>query len=151
MAVAARAGRADALELFRSRGFATELGGDDEFFAALSRGDGRGTLAFVTAEPRIAKRLEASQPGIVATLAGAGNTVALGLALDLGFPIAVDALAVAVWRGRAEAVRLLLARGALVTSSELSLAERALIEMSEWTPHHSREILDALRASAREP
>jgi hypothetical protein len=48
-------------------------------------------------------------------------------------------------------VRLLLARGALVTSSELSLAERALTEMSEWTPHHSREILDALRASASEP
>jgi hypothetical protein len=151
VAVAARSGRADALELFRSRGFATELDGDDAFFAALSRGDRSGTLAFVTAEPRIAERLEASQPGIVATLAGAGNTAGLGLALDLGFPMAVDALAVAVWRERTEAVRLLLARGALVTSSELSLAERALTEMSEWTPHHSRDILDALQACAREP
>jgi hypothetical protein len=150
VAIAARCGRADALELFASRGFATDLHGDDAFFAALSRGDRSGALEFVTAEPRIAERLEASQSGIVATLAGAGNTAALRLALDLGFPMSADALAVAVWRERTEAVRLLLARGALVTSSELSLAERALTEMSEWTPHHSRDILDALRASACE-
>jgi ankyrin repeat protein len=148
VAMAARCGRADALELFASRGFATELHGDDAFFAALSRGDRSATLAFVTAEPRIAERLESSQPGVVATLAGAGNTAGLGLALDLGFPMSSDALAVAVWRERTEAVQLLLARGAIVTASELALAARALIEMSEWTPHHSREILDALHANA---
>ena len=151
VAVAARSGRADALELFGSRGFATELDGDDAFFAALSRGDRRSTLAFVTAEPRIAERLGASHQGIVATLAGAGNTAALELALDIGFPMSGDALSVAVWRGRVDAVRLLLDRGALVSASELSLAERALTEMSEWTPHHSRDILDALQASASEP
>jgi hypothetical protein len=148
VAVAARAGRADALELFRRCGFATELNGDDAFFAALSRGDRAGTLVFVAAEPRIAERLEASQPGIVATFAGAGNTAAVGFALDLGFPLPADALAVAVWRERTETVRLLLARGAPVSASELSLAERAVTEMSEWTPHHSREILDALQADA---
>jgi len=150
-AVAARCGRADALALFGSRGFATELHGDEAFFAALARGDRPGTLQFVTADPWIAKRLEASHPGIVATLAGAGNTTALELALDLGFPMSADALAIAVWRERTAAVRLLLDRGALVSASEISLAERALTEMSEWTPHHSREILDALQASAREP
>lgn len=151
VAVAARCGRADALELFGSRGFATELIGDDAFFAALSCGDKRGTLSFVNTERQIAERLEASQPGIVATLAGAGNTAALKLALDLGFPITADALAVAVWRERTEAVRLLLDRGAPVSAHEISLAERALTEMSEWTPHHSRDILDALQASASEP
>jgi ankyrin repeat protein len=148
VAVAARTGRADALELFGSRGFATELDGDDAFFAALSCGDTRGALGFVTNEPRIAERLEASQPGVVATLAGAGNTAALELALDLGFPMPADALAVAVWRQRTRAVRILLDRGALVSASEVSLAERALIEMSEWTPHHSREILELLQARA---
>lgn len=151
VAVAARRGRADVLELFGSRGFATELDGDDAFFAALSRGDRHGALAFVSAEPRIAERLEASQPGIVATLAGAGTTATLELALDLGFPMSADALAVAVWRERTEAVRLLIDRGAPVSATEIVLAERALTEMSEWTPHHSREILDALQASAREP
>jgi hypothetical protein len=151
VAVAARSGRADALDLFGSRGFATELAGDDAFFAALSCGDRRGTLELVTNEPRIAERLEASQPGIVATLAGAGNTAALELALDLGFPMSADALAGAVWRERSEAVRVLLDRGALVSASEISLAERALTEMSEWTPHHSRDILDALQARTSEP
>lgn len=48
-------------------------------------------------------------------------------------------------------MRLLLARGALVSASEISLAERALTEMSEWTPYHSRDILDALQARASEP
>lgn len=102
VAMAARCGRSDALELFGSRGFSTELHGDKAFFAALSWGDKHGTHRFVIAEPLIAERLEASQPGIVATLAGAGNTAALELALDLGFPMSADALAVAVWRERTE-------------------------------------------------
>jgi ankyrin repeat protein len=151
VAVAARCGRADALELFGSRGFTTELDGDDAFFAALSYGDKRATVGCVTTEPGIVERLEAAQPGIVATLAGAGNTAALELALDLDFPMSADALAVAVWRERTDAVRLLLDRGALVSGSEISLAERALTEMSEWTPHHSRAILDALQAGAGTP
>lgn len=147
VAMAARAGRADALELFRRRGFAIDLHGDDAFFEALSRGDRTGVQAFTTAERQIVDRLESEQPGTVTTLAGAGNTSAVALALDLGFPLPVDALSVAVWRERTETVRLLLARGAPVSASVLSLAERALTEMSEWTPHHSREILDALRAA----
>jgi hypothetical protein len=146
-AVAARAGRADALELFYRRGFAIELEGDDAFFAALSRADRAGVHTFLAAEPRLVERLESSQPGIVATLAGAGNTAAVALALDLGFPLSTDALSVAVWRGRTETVRLLLARGAPVSASVLSLAERALTEMSEWTPQHSRAIIDALEAT----
>ena len=147
VAVAARAGRADALELFEQRGFPIELDGDDAFFAAVSRGDRGQARAFVAAEPGIVQRLESSQPGVVATLAGAGNTTATGLALDLGFPLSADALSVAVWRERLDTVRLLLARGAPVSASVLSLAERALTEMSEWTPHHSREILEALQGA----
>ena len=146
-AIAARAGRADALELFRERGFAIELNGDDAFFAALSRGDRAATLAFLAAEPGIVERLESSQPGVVATLAGAGNAAAVALALDLGFPLSAEALSMAVWRERTETVQLLLARGAPASASVLSLAERALTEMSEWTPHRSRRIIDALEGS----
>ena len=146
-AVAARVGRADALELFRRRGFAVELEGDDAFYAALARADQAGVFEALATEPGTAERLGASDPGIVKTLAGAGNTAALALALDLGFPLSDDALAVAVWRGRGETVRLLLARGALVSNSVLALAERALTEVSEWTPHKSREILDALQGA----
>ena len=112
VAMAARVGRADVLELFRRRGFVVDLDGDDAFFAALTRADRAGVDAFVTTEPGIVSRLGAAEPGTVATLAGAGNTAAVALALDLGFPPSDEALELAVWRGRAETVRLLLARGA---------------------------------------
>lgn len=148
VAMAARMGRADALELFARRGFATALEGDDAFFAALARADRAAALAFVADEPAIVQRLESSEPGVVATLAGADNAAAVALALDLGFPLSRDALSVAVWRERTDTVRLLLARGAPISASELALAERALTEMSDFTPHHSSAILDTLHAHA---
>jgi hypothetical protein len=147
-AVAARTGRSDVLEVIRRRGFAVALDGDDAFFATLARGNRDGALAFTATEPGIVARLEAAAPGTVATLAGAGNTPAVALALDLGFPLSAEALPAAVWRERTDTVRLLLARGAPVSASIVSLAERALSEMSEWTPHHSRAILDALGDAA---
>ncbi|MBV9415904.1 MAG: ankyrin repeat domain-containing protein, partial [Solirubrobacterales bacterium] len=58
VAMAARAGRADALELFRRRGFAIELHGDDAFFEALARGDRARVRAFTASERRIVERLE---------------------------------------------------------------------------------------------
>jgi hypothetical protein len=100
IALAARVGRADALELFRRRGFAVELEGDDAFFAAVSCADREAALGVVAAEPGIVERLEASEPGTVAT--------------------------------------------------ELSLAERALTEPSDFAPHQSSEILDMLRAAGSE-
>ena len=77
-----------------------------------------------------------------------GNAPALSLALDLGLPPSEDALPTAVWRERTDAVRVLLARGAPVTPDVRSLAERAQTEVSEWTPHRSREIADLLDGGA---
>lgn len=145
--MAARAGRADALDLFRRRGFDVSLDGDDGFFAALARADRAGVRSFVSSEPEIVSRLERSEPGVVATLAGAGNTDAVGIALDLGFPLSDDALSLAVWRERPSTVRLLLERGAPVSPGVLSLAERALTEPSDFTPHQSSEILETLRSA----
>jgi ankyrin repeat protein len=145
--VAARMGRADALELFARDGSGLDLHGDDAFFAALARADRNESKAFTAAEPGMVERLTSEDPETVATLAGAGNTPAVALALDLGFPLAEDALAIAVWRERTDTVRLLLARGAPVSDHELSLAERALTEGSDWTPHHSREIVEMLQGS----
>ncbi len=148
VAVAARAGRADVLDLFGRRGFDVSLDGDDGFFAALARGDRDSLGLFVSSEPGIVSRLERGEPGVVATLAGAGNTDAVGIALDLGFPLSEDALSLAVWRERPSTVRLLLERGATVSPAVVSLAERALTEPSDFTPHQSSEILDALRLAA---
>jgi hypothetical protein len=146
-AVAARMGRADALELFTRARPHLGLHGDDAFYAALARADQDQLQAITAAEPGMVRRLASERPETVATLAGAGNTPAVALALDLGFPRSPDALAVAVWRERTDTVRLLLARGAPVTPDVLSLAERALTQPSEWTPHHSPEILEVLHAS----
>jgi hypothetical protein len=82
------------------------------------------------------------------------------LLLDLGFDLdsrtsrggtnADPALHVAVWRGRLETVKLLVARGAPLEATNgagatpLSLAVRALVEQSDWTPHASPEIVAAL-------
>jgi hypothetical protein len=150
VALAARAGRADVLELFRARGFAVELEGDDAFFGFLAYADRAGVAAFVADEPGIVERLEGVAPGTVATLAGAGNTDAVDLALDVGFPLSGDALPLAVWRERPGTVRLLVERGAQVSPSVLSLAERALIEPSDWTPHASPLVLETLRQVAGE-
>jgi ankyrin repeat protein len=144
-AVAARLGRADALELFTRHGHALALHGDDAFFAALARADRGGLVG----SGEMVERLASEHPETVATLAGAGNTPAVALALDVGFPRSPDALAVAVWRERTDTVRLLLARGAPVTADVVALAERALTQPSEWTPHHSREILELLEGAQR--
>ena len=82
------------------------------------------------------------------------------LLLDLGFDLdsrtsqggtnADPALHVAVWRGRLETVKLLVARGASLEATNgrgatpLSLAVRALVEQSDWTPHASPEIVVVL-------
>jgi hypothetical protein len=134
-AIAARMGRVDALEQFARRGFAPELEGDDAFFEALARADASR-----------ARELMPAQVGFdaVAVLAGTGNASALAVALDLGLPLSEDALPTAVWRERTGAVRVLLARGAPVTPDVRALAERAQTEVSEWTPHRSREILGML-------
>jgi len=131
VAIAARMGRADALDAFERRGFAP----DDDFFAALTRADADRARALMPA------RIEYD---LVTTLAGAGNAPALELALDLGLPLSEDALPTAVWRERTDAMRVLLARGARVTPEVRALAERAQHEYSEWTPHRSRELLELL-------
>jgi hypothetical protein len=127
-AIAARMGRVDALERF-----ASAL--DDDFFDALARADASRARALMPAQFDF---------DVVATLAGTGNAPALSLALDLGLPLSEDALPTAVWRERTDAVRVLLARGAPVTPDVRSLAERAQTEVSEWTPHRSRDIIELL-------
>ena len=68
----------------------------------------------------------------------------------LGGANAEPALHVAVWRGWLETVKLLVARRAPLEATNgqgatpLSLAVRALVEQSDWTPHASPEIVAVL-------
>src|SRR5204863_213504 len=155
-ALAARRGRADVLDLFRQRGFAYALGGDDAFLEVCARGDEGAARAALAAEPGLIARLQAEDGALLAEFAGAGNTAGVRLLLDLGADIGSrtsgggasgdTALHVAVWRGRTATVRLLIERGAALEATNrraataLALAVRALVEPSDWTPHHSTEI-----------
>lgn len=159
-ALAARTGRPDVLDLFARRGFPVVLTGDDVFLAACARGDETAARGFIVGEPALVGRLQASDSTLVADFAGAGNTDGVRLLLDLGFDLdsrtsrggtnADPALHVAVWRGRLETVKLLVARGAPLEATNswgatpLSLAVRALVEQSDWTPHASPEIVAVL-------
>jgi ankyrin repeat protein len=159
-ALAVRTGRADVLDLFDRHGFPVVLTGDDAFLAACARGDAAAARAFAAGEPGLIARLHASDGALVADFAGAGNTEGVRLLLELGLDLdsrtsqggtnADPALHVAVWRGWLETVKLLVARGAPLEATNgagatpLSLAVRALVEQSDWTPHASTEIVTVL-------
>jgi ankyrin repeat protein len=158
--LAAAMGRGDVLDLFACNGFAYRLEGVDALRVACARGDEAGARALVAADPTLVARLAAEQPDVVAHFAGAGNTEGTRILLDLGLGLegltdlpnarGESALHLAVWRERADTVRLLLARGAPLEATNragqtpLAMAVRAQVEGSEWTPHSSTEILEAL-------
>lgn len=161
--IAAWRGRADLLDLFRARGFSYQLTADDAFLEACARADEARVRGMVAADPGIVARVSAADPTILAEFAGAGNTAGVRTLLDLGFDVNArtdeggahgdTALHVAVWRGRQDTVELLLDRGADLGAKNrngatpLALAERALTEQSDWTPHASTDLVDALRAA----
>ena len=159
-AIAAYMGRADVLDLFERRGFTVALGPDAAFLAACARGDEAPARATMAADPPLVPRLQSEHGELLANFAGAGNTAGVRLLLDLGFDInsrtsagaspADTALHVAVWHERLPTVKLLIERGAPLEATNgsdetpLAVAVRALVEISEWTPHKSVEIVAAL-------
>jgi ankyrin repeat protein len=162
IAMAARLCRADALDAFARRGFPIELGDADAFLAACARGDASFALAAIALAPAIVAELERDEPSLLANVAGAGNRAAVELMLDLGFNVASrtggadarddTALHVAIWRGRNEIAKLLLARGAPLDvtngrgETPLALAARAALH-SDWTRARTPEMVEALLAA----
>lgn len=164
---AAELGRADVLDLFERRGFTVALTGDAAFLAACARADEARAREMAAGDPALVDWMQSARPALLAGFAGAGNTDGVRLLLDLGFDVASrssdagargdTALHRAVWRGRAATVRLLLERGAPLEAvngagdTPLALAVRALTEPSEWTPHPSPEIVEALLRAGASP
>jgi ankyrin repeat protein len=162
VALAARAGRGDVLDLFAQRGHEVKLDGAEAFLAACARGDAAGARALLAAEPALVRAIEADDPVTLAAFAAAGNTAGVALLLDLGFDPAIRAsvwishdatpLHAAIWRGRHETAKLLVARGAPLEAhngrgeTPLAYAVRAKLE-SHWPGARTTESVEALLAA----
>jgi ankyrin repeat protein len=112
-------GRADLAMLLRRYGAADDTAGTDRFLAACQRADQSAVPQQLTQDPGLPGRLTAAQQAAaIIRAAETGNTSALALMLDLGFPVDArgddggTALHAAAYSGSAPVVRLLLDHGA---------------------------------------
>ena len=119
-ALATIQGRADLATLLRRYGAADEIADTDRFLAACQHADRPAVQQQLTHDPGLPGRLTAAQQAAAMIHAAEnGNTPAIALMLDLGFPVDARggddggmALHTAAYSGSAPAVRLLLDRGA---------------------------------------
>jgi ankyrin repeat protein len=166
VAMAARRGRGDALELFERRGFPIELQGVERLIAACARNDAANVRSIAESEPQLVDELLKEGGTLLAEFAGTWNTDGVRLLLDLGVPVTAlyggdpyfeiakdsTALHVAAWKAHPPTVKLLIERGAPVNALDdkgrtaLALAVRACVN-SYWTdirsPDSVRALLDA--------
>jgi ankyrin repeat protein len=118
-ALATVQGRTDLTALLRRYGADDDIAGADRFLAACQHGDQAAAERQLTQDPGLQGRLTAAQQAAALTgAAEAGNTAAITLMLDLGFPVdgrgddGGTALHAAAYSGSAPAIRALLDRGA---------------------------------------
>jgi ankyrin repeat protein len=169
VALAARRGRGDVLDLFERRGIAIDLEGVDRLIAACARGNASLIRSITGAEPALVSEMLAEGGELLAQFAGNGNTEGVRSLLDLGVDVAAvhaqgeiyfdvapnsTALHVAAWRARHDTLVLLIERGAPIHArdgkgrSALALAVKACVD-SYWTSRRSPRSVEALlRAGA---
>ncbi|MGH3284620.1 MAG: ankyrin repeat domain-containing protein [Streptosporangiaceae bacterium] len=112
-------GRADLTALLRRHGARDDATGTDRFLSACLRADRPEVQRLLAADPGLPARLTETEHGAIVTAGGRGDTAAVQLMLDLGFPGATrggddggTALHAAAYSGSAGTVRLLLDHGA---------------------------------------
>ncbi len=167
VAMAARRGRGDLLELMGRRSIPIGLQGVERLIAACARNDSAKVQAIAAEEAGLVRALVAQGGKLLAEFAGVGNTDGVRLLLELGvdvnaltedgdpyFDIAKNSTALhsAAWRARPLTVKLLIERGAAVNTLDgkgrtaLALAVRACVD-SYWkerrTPESVKILLEA--------
>ena len=167
--IAARRGRGDVLRLLRERGFPVVLDGVRGLVAACALGDEAEARRIAAERPELLDQLREKGGNLLSDFAGNGNVEGLRLLLNLGLDVGMTtrrgdpyfdvarggtALHSAAWRGRHEAVRFLLERGAAVNAVDgrwrtpLMRAVSACVE-SYWMDRRSPESVEMLlRAGA---
>jgi ankyrin repeat protein len=168
IAMAARRGRGDALDLIEQKGIPIELQGVERLIAACARNDAKQVRSIAEQEPQLVRELLAEEGRLLAEFAGNANTEGIRHLLDLGvdvralyegdayFDIAKDSMAlhVAAWKAWPATVKLLIERGAPVNVPDgqgrtpLALAVKACVD-SYWAYRRTPESVEALlRAGA---
>lgn len=170
IAMAARRGRGDVLDLFEKRGFPIVLDGVERLIAACARNDAAAIRSIVGQEPHLVRELKAEGGSLLAQFAGVGNSNGVRQLLDLGvnvgalfkegdgyFDVAPNSMAihVAAWRANHGTLKLLIERGSPIDTPDgkgrtpLALAVKACVD-SYWTTRRTPESVEALlRAGAR--
>jgi ankyrin repeat protein len=164
LAMAARRGRGDVLELIERRGIPIELQGVERLIDACARNDSAKVRSSAAQEPELVHELVAQGGKLLAEFAGVGNTGGVRQLLDLGIDVNAvtedgdpyldvaknsTALHSAAWRARPAAVKPLIERGALVNALDgkgrtaLALAVRAYVD-SYWKERRTPESVEAL-------
>ena len=164
IALAAREGRSDVLDLLEQRGIPFTLHGVDQLIAACARADAADIRAILEREPGLRNEVLAMGGELLAKFTGTENLPGVRQLLELGVPVDVryekgdgyfgvaensTALHVAAWRAHPAIVRFLIAEGASVNRPDgrgrtpLALAVLACVE-SYWTERRSAESVRAL-------
>jgi ankyrin repeat protein len=164
IALAARRGRRDVLDLLERRGIPLDLSGADPLIAACARGDATAARTIAQEHPALVEELRAEAGMLLAEFAGTGNAAGVSLLLDRGLPVDAPyahrdayfditptstALHVAAWRASHDVVDVLVSRGADVDAVDgrgrtpLMLAVRACVD-SYWMAHRSPRSVERL-------
>jgi ankyrin repeat protein len=134
-ALAVSLGRSDLAELLLRHGARADVSSADALLAALLLADRSAVDQQLALRPGLLSELSGEQRGAGLTRAAeTGNAAAIGLMLDLGFPIETRggdagamALHTAAYSGSANVVRLLLERGADVEARDGNWDSTALV------------------------
>ncbi|HEY3903938.1 MAG TPA: ankyrin repeat domain-containing protein [Streptosporangiaceae bacterium] len=134
-ALAVSQGRSEVAEVLRRAGARADVSSADALMSALLRADRAAVEAQLASDPGLLGGLTEQQRGAGLTRAAeTGNVAAIGLMLDLGFPVetrggddAAMALHTAAYSGSASVVQLLIERGADIEARDGNWDSTALV------------------------
>jgi len=164
IAMAARRGRGDVLELLERRGIPIKLDGVERLLAACARNDEAAFHGIAQSEPQLVSELLSEGGTLLSEFAGTANSEGVKRLLDLGVNVAAlytegdgyfgiaensTALHVAAWRAWPKTVKILIERGAPIDALDgdgrtpLALSVKACVD-SYWSYRRTPESVEAL-------